>query len=185
MNPTSNHMPTASAARFGSLRRTTCVASLALALALALMGGWIGCSEDEEAACSEFDLPQVAASAQPICISDDPTPVDTVATRDILIQNLGNADLEITSSSLEGNDRGYFSVEGLQPTTLMCPETVAARIVYAPTQPGWDTATLVVRSNAENFPTLEIFVLGLATPVDDPDFSPTRPTGAVGACPNS
>ena len=42
-----------------------------------------------------------------------------------------------------------------------------AQFAFAPTASGWDWANLRVISNAENFPTLDIFVLGIGRLVSE------------------
>ncbi len=141
------------------------------------------CSDDESSdVCNQFSAPQILPSERPVCV--DATFVDSVITRPVLLENRGASDLVIDDMMLElqGNARGHFSLQGIDQTTVSCPEEAAVGIEYAPTQPGWDTATLVIRSNAENFPTLEIFYLALAVPENDPNFVvPPKPPEAVGS----
>lgn len=140
------------------------------------------CGDEGEAdVCDDFARPQILPSERPVCLNLDPTPVGQTVTRPVLLQNLGNSELQISDVQLEGNARGYFTLQGVSPEAVICPDAAAAGIVYAPTEPGWDTATLVVSSNAENFPNLRIFFLALAVPADDPDFDPgPKPPEAVG-----
>lgn len=145
---------------------------------------FFGCSDDSSSSiptCDEFPLPQILPSERPVCLSFDPTPVGSVVTRAVQLQNLGQDTLQISDVRLEDDGRGYFALQGVDQTSLTCEESALVGVVYDPQAAGWDSATLVISSNAENFPTLRIFFLALAVPADDPDFDPgPKPPEAVG-----
>ena len=163
-------------------------------LAVAAVGISSACSDEEGDICAEFSQPQIIPNEAPACLSDSPTVVGTVATRSIILQSRGSDPLVIETGAdtrIEDDDRGHFSLLGIMPdSTVVCPETTFAGIEYRPTEPGWDAVNLIVRSNAQNFPTLRIFMLALAVPPNDPDFDPgPKPDEAfvdgVEACPDN
>ena len=146
---------------------------------LAVLACAAACGDDAgNDVCSEFSQPQILPSEQPVCLSFDPTIVGDTATRPVLLQNLGGSDLQISEATLDGNERGHFALQGIDVNTVTCPDAAAAGIVYSPTEPGWDDATLIIESNAQNFPTLRIYFLALAIPDNDPDYMPgPKPEG--------
>ncbi|MEM7676873.1 MAG: hypothetical protein AAF449_12790 [Myxococcota bacterium] len=153
-----------------------------LPMAALIGAALIACGDEGEAdICDDFARPQIIPSERPVCLNLDPTTVGQTVTRPVLLQNLGNSELQLADIQLEGNSRGHFTLQGVNPQAVTCPDAAAAGIVYEPTEPGWDTATLVVSSNAENFPNLRIFFLALAVPDDDPSYDPgPKPPEAVG-----
>ena len=162
---------------------------------LLLILGLAACGEDEAGGggpsidCGAFDPPQILPVQQPICLSYDPTEVGDTASRGALLQNFGNNDLVISDAMLTGNARSHLRIQGAEVNMpIACPEAAAIGLVYEPSEPGWDTATLVVTSNAQNFPTLNIFLLALAVPENDPNYDPgPKPPEALvdgDACPD-
>ena len=162
-------------------RRTTMMAFVAVIAVLAACGD----SESSDDVCDEFAQAQILPSERPVCLNYDPTTVGTVVTRPVLLQSRGMMDLIISGEPqlrIEGDVRGHFILDGIDLTTVTCPEAAAVGIRYAPTAPGWDTATLFIESNAQNFQSLDIFFLALAVPADDPSYDPgPKPANAVGA----
>ena len=178
-----------------SIRAASSFALRAFGLGLGLVVVSVAaCSSDESTnLCDEFSAPQILPSERPVCV--DATEVNQSTSRPIQLQSRGSNALIIDENVvLEGNARGHFRFQtfmdgsttrlGIDRTNVSCPEEAFVGIVYEPTAPGWDFATLVVQSNAQNFNPLRVFYLGLAVPADDPDFDPgPKPEEAEGACP--
>lgn len=148
-----------------SLCATLCAAGLGLSL------GLVGCGGDDTSdAGLDYEKPQVLPDLNPVCLSYAPIRAGTMKTQPLQLKNYGRQELVIQGGSFQDvSTANAFTLQGITP---MAPagvpggDTAVLQFIYAPTQPGWDYATLVVNSNAENFPSLRIFTLAVAVPGD-------------------
>lgn len=129
----------------------------------------------------EFEQPQIVPQSNVLCLSYDEVPAQAQSTHFVQLTNLGRDPLEITGVSVDDDGRGAFAIDQMRNEDLEdCPfpcrvrtdQDVFLRFFYTPPSPGWDHATLRVESNAQNYPSLRLFVLGKARPSDLPAAQP-------------
>ncbi|MBK8009883.1 MAG: hypothetical protein IPK13_00915 [Deltaproteobacteria bacterium] len=113
-----------------------------------------------------YDKPQILPDNSPVCLNALEIKVDDDYGQNVILRNDGRQQLVIQEARISDASRDFFSIEDIVPKTVDTKDSAILRFHYAPTAPGWDTAFLNVISNAENFPTLRIFVLALAIPSD-------------------
>ncbi|MCA9553038.1 MAG: hypothetical protein KC933_23580 [Myxococcales bacterium] len=141
------------------------VTVFALTLAAAACSG-----EDTPAdAGPQYELPQILPDVAPLCLNYDLIRVGDVRSIPVQLENKGRQQLVIESVEVEGDTRGFFTKNGPDLTVVETYEKALVQLNYQPTAAGWDYAELVVKSNAENYPTLRISVLGRAAPEGDVD----------------
>jgi hypothetical protein len=83
----------------------------------------------------------------------------------LVLGNGGQGDLEITSATIQDPGSGgasAFSLDPLSSTTVKSRQAVSLPVHFNPGARGVYIATLVVESNAENTPTLEVQLIGPA-----------------------
>lgn len=140
-------------------------AALCAALLLAACGGETG----DDDVNPIFDLPQINPLETPICLSYEPTTLDTTRNYTSLLRNDGRQQMIVETATITGDERGHFELAGIEPSVVNSFEFTHAMIRYRPTVEGWDTALLTVRSNAQNYPEFSIFILALGRPANAPD----------------
>lgn len=153
---------------------------------MALVGGVVACSDEQECAASYKDLgaPEAVCAVtsttggtgQRACyeqpqICPDFSPVrfcareqGTQTSVNVLLDNRGELPMTIRSIKVRGDTRCAFKKAQFAPaigTVLEPGQSLVMRFQYdAPTTPGEDHALIEVASDAENFPTLSIDVCG-------------------------
>lgn len=137
-----------------------------LIFALGALTLTVGCSGDDGPADAgpQFDLPQILPERAPLCLNYELTLVNSPRTFPIAVRNEGRQQLVIASSRVEGDDRGHFSLQGPDQDVVETYDTALFQLTYQPSVAGWDDATVVIESNAQNFPRLRIAVLARAVP---------------------
>jgi preprotein translocase subunit YajC len=78
-------------------------------------------------------------------------------TKTLKITNNGSGDLVITLSGLEGTD---FSIQGSSSVTIKAKKNYSLKVLFTPTSPGLETATLEITSNDPDTPTIDILLSG-------------------------
>ena len=151
----------------------------------------------------EFERPQIVPQSNVLCLSlsDEAFVEGQAHDQFVQLTNRGRDPLLIEEARIEEDARGAFRVAQVRavgragdstidctvenPCAIGSTEDAVIRYVYEPPAPGWDTAEIWVRSNAQNYPRLRLFVLANARPADlDPDasFDPgPKPANAIGA----
>lgn len=155
------------------------------AIAAASCGG-----KDDDEDPIVYDKPQILPDNSPICLNFDEVKTGDDYGHNVIVHNNGRQQLIIEEAHFSDASRDYFSIEGIDRMTVDSRDSAVLRFHYAPTEPGWDTAFLTITSNAQNFPTLKMFVLALAIPSDpeeaaefDPGPKPAAAfTGDAEAC---
>jgi hypothetical protein len=128
-----------------------------------------GCDgNDDSDSGVDFEKPQIWPVENPICFSSLQPPVEVgkVVLRNVLLENRGRQSLEISSAMVVNDRRMHLSLGRLERMVVPTRELTIAEVRYAPAAPGWDTAALQIFSNAENFPELDIFIIGRAEPAN-------------------
>lgn len=87
----------------------------------------------------------------PVLGNRERTPYEFV----LLLLSSGDADLNVSKICLGGDDSN-FELEGPLPNPIRPGEQGAVRITYLRESTGSDKAAIVVKSNAENLPTLVV-----------------------------
>ena len=134
----------------------------------------------------QFELPQILPRESPICVSRMDVTVGDSRNVPMDFTNRGRQTLVIDSADLTGDTRNAFQIQGLDSMRVEYNDFAIVQMRYTPPEAGWDTATLEIRSNAQNFPLLRVFILGRAIPADldagttDWDAGP-KPPEAVGS----
>lgn len=106
--------------------------------------------------------------------------VNKSVNTDVVLFNRGLTGLRITSVTLEGDDNCAFVppklsfTAGEDGTIINYMRSEVIRLTYSPTKVAQDHAVLRIKSNAENFPDLNIAVCGQGLPANAP------PQGADG-----
>ncbi len=97
--------------------------------------------------------------------------------RSVTIANNGTLPVQITSVTVEGTDKGSYTVLPLERTTLIPGQSELVELAFRPTATGATTATLVITSNSTDG-AINVTLNGMARtarPVDDPSAT----TGAI------
>lgn len=115
-----------------------------------------------------FELPQILVDRSPICLSYEPATVGNTQSYVALFTNNGEQQLVIDEAVIEEDSRGHFSIAGVDPMQVNFTESSHVQLSYKPIAEGWDYAYLRVKSNAQNYPNLRVFVLALAMPDNPP-----------------
>lgn len=132
-----------------------------------------------------YALPQIVPDNNPVCISRRHVEVGATWNQPILLRNDGKETLTLSGAALESDDRGHFTFQGPDITTVPSRELATFLLRYAPTEAGWDAVVLTVDSNAENYPHLRIFILARAEPpgLDGGAYDPgPKPMEAAAFC---
>ncbi len=129
----------------------------------------------------QFEMPQILPDQSPICVSYREVNVGGELAHNVLLTNEGRQALMIMGGEITDDMEGNFVFDEARtsandpacsdaaPCSLEFDEQASVRFFYRPMSAGWHTANLVVRSNAENFPTLRTFILAKAAPMgEDP-----------------
>jgi hypothetical protein len=125
----------------------------------------VGCGEDPDPGTQpQFEQPQILPDNSPICLSYNPVEVNRTQSQNVLLRNDGAQTLVIEGAAITADDDDRFDVAGVTPSEVNFRGTAVTQVRFSPTSPGWDTAFLEVTSNAQNFPLLRLFVLGLGLP---------------------
>ncbi len=163
--------------------------ALAFLAAAACSGG-----DDDEGPM--FEMPQILPDNSPACVVDNDVVVGDSLPFNFGVSNRGAQPLLVTGAELVDDDDGNFRMDetraaagsppcsDAQPCSVEFREGIVARFFYEPKTEGYHTANLLIYSNAENFPTLQTFVLARARPMgSDPshDYG-APPAEADGAC---
>lgn len=169
--------------------RVRFLALLPLALSLA-------CGDESSEDPVEYEQPQIVPESNLLCLSYQELTAGETSEHYVLLSNLGRNPLLISGASVEDDLRGSFSIGGLRsvengdcteaaPCEVRSRQDAILQYRYAPTEPGWDATYLRVRSNAENYPNLRLFVLAKARPpglaAGEPYDAGPKPAVAVGA----
>lgn len=168
-----------------------CAATYALGISLSAIA--TGCGEDAEGEAG-FERPQIIPDSNVLCLSyDDSLRAASPTEHFVGFTNRGRENLLVEGGRVEEDQRASFTVDLLvndedvpclegQPCPLRTGQDGFMKFTYHPETPGWDAAFLRIRSNAENYPDLRIFVLALARPDNDPSYDPgPKPDLARGA----
>ncbi len=162
-------------------------------MGLVVVSAALACGSTPEENGADFDLAQIWPSERPICLNYKTTPateserrhlkVGETVTRGVQLQNRGRNPLEITSATLQDASRDHFKLIGLSHTkdpalvqslTLTTNQIAILSFEYRPQAAGWDTASLWVASNAQNFPNFELPIVAVASPSNaDAQWEPT------------
>lgn len=134
--------------------------SAALSLPVAACSGEDGPAD----AGPQYELPQIQPERSPLCLNYTPTTVNQPKTLPLAVDNRGRQQLVISGARIEGDERGFLSIDGPDVMVLETYESALFQITYSPTEPGWDEATIVVESNAQNYPVLRVSILARAEP---------------------
>ncbi|MFZ5441099.1 MAG: hypothetical protein ACOZQL_13910 [Myxococcota bacterium] len=92
------------------------------------------------------------------------TPLGTTRTQHLVVSNGGLEPLLIGRLNVEGPLA--FTLGEELPTTLASAQTASVRVQFAPTATGPQTGALVIESNAENAPRLEVRLWGCGIAAD-------------------
>jgi hypothetical protein len=132
-----------------------------------------------------YQKPQVLPDVNPLCLNMMHIEVGKVAIQPFLLQNNGRETLVIEGAEMFEDERMHFSVQGPDNSMLATLEFASFQLRYAPTADGWDAAAARITSNAENYPTLDVYIVALAEPagLDGGSYDPgPRPERARDAC---
>ncbi len=163
-----------------------CLAALAFA----------ACSGDDgDDQGPEFDKPQAWPEVTPACFVNMDVVIGDSVKYDFGVSNKGAQALVVTGAEIVDDPDGNFRYEATraaagsppctdaEPCSVEYNDSVIARFFYEPKTAGWHSANILVYSNAENFPTLQTYVLGRARPEDEPNYVfGDKPAEAQGAC---
>jgi len=116
-----------------------------------------------------FELPQILAQDSPLCLSYEPTTLNETRSFATTLRNDGRQQLVISDGVISQDERGHFSLFGIEPKAVDTFDSAHVQIRYQPTAEGWDTALLEINSNAQNYPSYRIFILALGRPAGAPD----------------
>jgi hypothetical protein len=132
-----------------------------------------------------YDQPQIYPDKNPLCLADTPIAAGEVLMQNVLLENAGRQQLQIMSATIAMDARRVFKLMGPTPNAIDSLDFAVAGLRYAPRAPGWDAVALQVRSNAANYPRLDIYVLALAVPPGldgGPWDAGPPPASAMGSC---
>jgi hypothetical protein len=106
----------------------------------------------------------------------DATPVGqpSVHTHDILLQNIGDATLNISSIGLTGPNADDFILTGPMTSTITPGSSYYTQLQFRPQASGLRTAAMVITSNAtspHDVYTINLSGIGVDTPVPSPDLA--------------
>lgn len=87
--------------------------------------------------------------------------VHSSKTLSISLTNTGYKTLDFEDFSITGEDAEFFSITGKKPTKLFNNDTQKVYIKFEPKQDRQFQAELVIKSNADNSPTLRIPMVGI------------------------
>jgi hypothetical protein len=122
-----------------------------------------GCSDDSKPAetlCSSLpQAPQILPNAQAGVVPFDMLTSGDMQTLDIVFVNGGQDDLAVSDVRVEGDDFTLLSVTP-DTRTVACAEALAVQVRFESPGPGVSLGRLVVESNAGNFSSLEIELVG-------------------------
>lgn len=137
------------------------------------------------------DLPDVAPLPARPQLLPDPNSQDGVVlfrlttagqttVENVVFVNGGRETLHIDRIGVAGDAGGVFSVGDVVPDSreIESRGALSVAVAFAPTERGVTRATMVIESNAENFPMLELELLGpgAANPPDQPDIAAVEET---------
>jgi hypothetical protein len=109
-----------------------------------------------------YQMPQIYPDNNPQCLG--PQMVGQTFAQNVLLQNEGKQDLQIASATIAMDARHAFKLMGPNVNTVQYQDFAVVELLYTPPAPGWDAVALQVRSNAQNYPRLDIYVLGQGVP---------------------
>lgn len=126
----------------------------------------LACSGEDTAADAgpEYELPQILPDIGLFCLNYELTVVNAPRNVPIAVRNLGRQQLTISSARVEGDDRNHFTLAGPDLDVVETYDAALFQLTYQPSAAGWDDVTVVVESNAENYPVLRLGVLARAVP---------------------
>lgn len=154
----------------------------------------LACGDETES--PEYELPQIVPNTNVFCLNYEDPPIEAMDDRTFSVQlsNRGRQSLELGEAAVENDLRGSFELVAMKteagtdctadkPCFIETYQSAYLAFRYRPTAAGWDAADLRISSNAENYPRLKVFVLGLAYPDGAPsDYDPgPKPDVARGA----
>lgn len=111
-----------------------------------------------------FELPQIVPEQTPLCLSYMDSVVNQPRTANLQLRNDGRQQLVIEGAQIVNDARSAFTVQGISPMTVESRESAIVQFIYQPPETGWDSAELMIASNAENYPMLRVFILARAVP---------------------
>lgn len=156
-----------------------------LASGLALLSACSGGNEDTPDSGVTYQMPQIFPAINPICLTSMHVAVGGSVNQPISVQNNGRDALVISSVEMFEDERNSFTIQGPDIMTVEERDFALFQLRYAPTETGWDAAAVRIRSNAENYPILDVYIVALAEPagLDGGAFDPgPRPERAREAC---
>ena len=111
------------------------------------------CSDPSEAddGATLFDHPHITPETTLGCLNYETIVVGSRVGFAFNLRNDGRAQLRIEDVRLEGDTRGHFRLQGVEPMVAEARESVLIQIMYEPKEPGWDLVRMLVTHNAENF----------------------------------
>ena len=92
--------------------------------------------------------------------------VGETTSQDLVIDNVGETELELTSFELQ-DDSGSFTLPPTLPTALLPGNTAYVTLRFTPVQAGPALATLSIHSNDPDDPTVEVTLGGTGVEVDE------------------
>lgn len=127
-------------------------------------------------------VPLTGVGVQPIITPPSPLPVSLGtavypmwAAANVIVYNLGNDDLQVTSATLTGSSEFSVNFDTCTGTTVHGSGFCGVQILFIPQSPGTKTATVTVNSNDPDHPVLEIPVIVNALS----NLGPVRITGST------
>lgn len=145
------------------------------------------CSGNDDATDSgvTYQLPQILPAINPLCLTSMHVEVGGSVNQPISVQNSGRDPLIIESVEMFEDERNSFTIQGPDISNVSERDFALFQLRYAPAETGWDAAAVRIKSNAENYPILDVYIVALAEPagLDGGAFDPgPRPERARDAC---
>ncbi len=117
------------------------------------------------------ELPVPDIDVDPLIYDFGAVDVFTSTNTDILVSNVGSADLDVTAVTLSGSTEFSFLSSSL-PGTLGIGASTNVYVEYAPVDQTADTATLTFESDDPDEPTVTVTLTGEPAPTPDIDVDP-------------
>jgi len=121
----------------------------------------------------EGPVPAIAWS--PSSLAWGTVPSGGAVTQSVTITSVGTGDLEVSAITLDPATSGDFTLAvNPAPVTLPPSYTDLIDVIYAPSDDGADSGTLLVESNDPDIPVVEIPLSGELLPAPDIELVPTQ-----------
>ena len=119
---------------------------------------------------SELPVPDIVVD--PLIIDFGQVDIGHFNTHSVFVDNIGDANLDVTAVTLSGSSDFSFAAASL-PGTLLPFGGTEVYVTYTPSDDVDDTATLTFASNDPDEPTVDVALYGEATPYPDIAVDPT------------